>query len=86
MGVLPLVYLWAVKKALIRPHDVKPSQDPNAIAVTVIDRDFHGGYWLYTLQTHDEQILLMQISMATSHRTHHVGDKIGVMIHRAFGI
>ena len=74
------------QKALIRPHDVKPSQDPNAIAVIVIDRDFRGGYWLYTLQTHDEQILLMQISMATSHCTHHVGDKISVMIHRAFGI
>lgn len=73
-------------KALIRPHDVKPSQDPNAIAVTVVDRDFRVGYWLYTLQTRDEQILLMQISMATSHRTHHIGDKIGVMIHRAFGV
>lgn len=71
------------KKVLIRPHDVKPSLDPNAIAVIVIDKDFRGGYWLYTLSTANEETLLMQTSMAANHESYTLGDKLSVIVRRA---
>lgn len=86
IGFIPIPLSAHATKALIRPHDVKPSQDANAIAVTVIDKDFRGGYWLYTLRSAQGQTLLMQTSMAVNHSSHEIGDHIGVVIRRASGI
>lgn len=71
------------KKILVRPHDVRPSQDPDAIAVSVIDRDFRSGYWLYTLRTKADDTLLMQISMAANHNSYEIGDSLAVIIKKA---
>lgn len=68
---------------LIRPHDVKIAKDGQGIAVTVLDKDFRGGYWLYTLSTHQGDLLLMQVSMAVNHQSHQVGDQLLVQIRRA---
>lgn len=70
-------------QVLIRPHDVKPAKDGSGIIVTVIDKDFRGGNWLYTLQTAQGDTLLMQTSMVKNHATHHIGDEICVTIRQA---
>lgn len=70
-------------QVLIRPHDVKPAKDGGGITVTVIDKDFRGGNWLYTLQTAQGDTLLMQTSMVKNHATHQIGDEISVTIRQA---
>lgn len=71
-------------QVLIRPHDVRlAAQTQGAMSVTVMDKDFRGGNWLYTLQNHQGDILLMQSSMTKNHHAHQIGDVIEVVIGRA---
>lgn len=72
-------------KVLIRPHDVKVSKDGIGIATRVQDRDFRGGYWLYTLSTAADETLLMQVSMAVNHASYNIGDELIVNV-RKFGL
>lgn len=72
----------AVNTVLVRPHDVSPANadDNHAISSTILDKDFRGGYWLYTLSTQTGQTLLMQLSLAESQYA--LGDTLMVSINR----
>lgn len=66
---------------LIRPHDVIQTNN-QGIAVSIIDRDFRGGDWLYTLQNNQGDTLFMQTSMTKDRPAHRIGDTIEVAIHQ----
>lgn len=70
-------------KALIRPHEVKPSKDGTGIKAQIIDKDFRGGYWFYTLQNEHGNTLFMQTSMSSSHASHQIGDSLVVYARHA---
>ncbi|OOS04620.1 iron(III) transport system ATP-binding protein [Moraxella cuniculi DSM 21768] len=72
----------AVNTVLVRPHDVSPANtdDNHTISGTILDKDFRGGYWLYTLGTQTGQTLLMQLSLAESQYA--LGDTLMVSINR----
>lgn len=73
------------KYVLVRPHDVRPcdTHQGKGVQVTVSDKDFLGGYWLYTLMTPQGQKLLMQTSMAVNHSDFDIQDSLYVEIRRA---
>ncbi len=70
---------------LVRPHDVYvcDNKDKQGIAVTVSDKDFLGGYWLYTLMTPQGQKLLMQTAMTVNGTDFDIHDNLCVYIKQA---
>ncbi|ANB91909.1 iron ABC transporter ATPase [Moraxella ovis] len=81
LGFIPAAAKATDTQILIRPHDVTLAPD-GCVSVKVIDRDFRGGNWLYTLQNDKGDTLLMQTSMDKSCISHQIGDVIGINIHQ----
>lgn len=67
---------------LIRPHDVQICTDGQGMDFRIMDKDFRGSNWLYTLQDEQGNQLLMQTAMTKNHHKQQIGDIIQIMTHQ----